>query len=55
MCDTKSKRITIRISESDYDYLVSKSADDDIPIAQVVRKLIKDDIQSWKERYSNNG
>ena len=55
MCNTKNKRITIRLCEQDYNYLVSKSADSDIPIAQVIRLLIKNDIKNWKEGNTNHG
>ncbi len=41
MCNSKTKRITIRLNETDYNYLVGKSADEDMPIAYIVRELIK--------------
>ena len=54
MC-SKTKRITIRLSDSDYDYLVSKSKDLDLPIAYLVRELIKQDKKFKESAVSNNG
>lgn len=43
MCQIKSKRITIRLCEDDYNYLACKSADTDLPLAYLVREMIKKD------------
>ena len=43
MCQIKSKRLTIRLCEDDYNYLACKSADTDLPLAYLVREMIKKD------------
>ena len=55
MYNSKNKRITIRLNEADYDYLVAKSADEDKPIAYIVRELIKRDKQLFCEEVKKYG
>lgn len=45
----KTRRITIRLSEQDFNYLVGKSADEDLPLAYLVRELIKRDRKLFEE------
>ena len=41
MCNNMTKRISIRLNQADYDYLVNRAVDKDMPIAYLVRELIK--------------
>lgn len=55
MCNSKTKRITIRLNETDYNYLVGKSADEDMPIAYIVRELIKQDRKLFQQEVAKYG
>ena len=53
--NNKTKRITVRLNDRDYEYLALKSADEDKPLAQLVRELIKSDKKENDIEVQNNG
>lgn len=51
---TKTKRITVRLCDQDYNYLTLKSSHEGLPISYIIRQMIRKDRDVFEEEFDSS-